>query len=70
MSKRETDKEKDFRILFEENYSKLYYASLTIVGDEAEARNILVCLTLGKVRLWLSDIQQQLSFYKRSPSKS
>lgn len=41
MSKRETDKEKDFRILFEENYSKLYYASLTIVGDEAEARNIV-----------------------------
>lgn len=41
MSKRETDKEKDFRILFEENYSKLYYASLTIVGDEDEARNIV-----------------------------
>lgn len=41
MSKRESDREKAFRLLFEANYSKLYYASLTIVGDEEEARNIV-----------------------------
>ncbi|MGN0282370.1 MAG: sigma-70 family RNA polymerase sigma factor [Prevotella sp.] len=41
MGKRETEKEKEFRQLFEENYVNLYYASLTIVGDEDEARNIV-----------------------------
>lgn len=41
MGKRETEKEKAFKSLFEANYDKLYYASILIVKDEDEARNIV-----------------------------
>ena len=41
MGKRETEKEKAFKELFEASYEKLYYASILIVNDEDEARNIV-----------------------------
>ena len=41
MGKRETEKEKAFKQLFEASYEKLYYASILIVNDEDEARNIV-----------------------------
>lgn len=38
---KETLKEKQFKILFEKYYTKLYYSSLAIVRDEDDARDIV-----------------------------